>query len=278
MATEKTLNLWQKLVEVRKAVPTLTKDGKCSFGDKFAYVSSNAVLSPIRAAMDEYGVLLVPSVVSTRMVNKHENEGEKQHFVELDMVFTWVNADNPEEWIECPWYAQGLDTGEKGPGKALTYGEKTFMLKFFNIPTDADDPDQGSPHNDSVGAGRKQQPPARRQSPPKQSPPPPQASAPAPDAALPTLPADPNEPPPLAADDAGDAFPIAYLGDLRNTLMSDHGMRMQQQDEAMTAAAKDLWGETAIPEDWAALAPERLTELAAKIAELVGAGLIAEVA
>jgi hypothetical protein len=58
------------------------------------------------------------------------------------MVMTWINADDPKEIIECIWYAQGVDiAGEKGVGKALTYAEKTFMLKFFNIPTDKDDPD-----------------------------------------------------------------------------------------------------------------------------------------
>jgi hypothetical protein len=55
---------------------------------------------------------------------------------------TWVNAENPEETIECPWYGQGVDiAGEKGVGKALTYAEKYFILKQFNIATDKDDPD-----------------------------------------------------------------------------------------------------------------------------------------
>jgi hypothetical protein len=41
-----------------------------------------------------------------------------------------------------PFYAQGVDiAGEKGVGKALTYGEKYFLLKTFNIATDKDDPD-----------------------------------------------------------------------------------------------------------------------------------------
>jgi hypothetical protein len=44
--------------------------------------------------------------------------------------------------ITCTWYGQGVDiAGEKGVGKAMTYAEKYFMLKFFNIPTDKDDPD-----------------------------------------------------------------------------------------------------------------------------------------
>jgi len=58
------------------------------------------------------------------------------------MTMTWVNIDLPEEVVKVNWYAQGVDlAGEKGVGKALTYGEKYFMLKFFNIPTDKDDPD-----------------------------------------------------------------------------------------------------------------------------------------
>ena len=64
------------------------------------------------------------------------------YFTELIMTMTWVNSDNPDKKIECPWYAQGVDTaGEKGVGKALTYGEKYFLLKFFNIATDDMDPD-----------------------------------------------------------------------------------------------------------------------------------------
>ena len=64
------------------------------------------------------------------------------------MSFTWVNAENPEEQIECAWMGQGLDDGEKGVGKALTYAEKYFLLKFFNIATDKDDPDSFQAKNE----------------------------------------------------------------------------------------------------------------------------------
>lgn len=57
------------------------------------------------------------------------------------MTFRWVNAENPEDYLEVPWYGQGVDDGEKGVGKALTYAEKYFVLKFFHIATDKDDPD-----------------------------------------------------------------------------------------------------------------------------------------
>jgi len=140
------LNLFQKLIEVRKVVPYLQKENA---GNQYKYVSSSQVLANVRAMMDELGLLLVPSVedhkVSTETIEYMEKEKPKKtttYFTELVMTMTWINAEKPEEKISCNWYGQGVDiAGEKGVGKALTYAEKYFMLKFFNIATDKDDPD-----------------------------------------------------------------------------------------------------------------------------------------
>ena len=128
-------NLAQRLVAVRESVTSISKDG-LNPHHNFKYASSSAVLSAIRPAMDREGVLLVPRVTA------HEvSEIGKQMLVCLDLEYVWINADNPEDRITCPWYAQGIDMGERGVGKAYTYGEKYFICKFFNIPTDKDDPD-----------------------------------------------------------------------------------------------------------------------------------------
>ena len=142
------MNLYQKLIEVRKCVPYLQKENQ---GEQYKYVSSSQVLGNVKAKLDELGVLLVPTVKGHAVsVSSIEFFNEKEHvtkrtntyFTELDTIMTWVNAEKPDEKIECAWYGQGVDiAGEKGVGKALTYSEKYFILKFFNIPTDKDDPD-----------------------------------------------------------------------------------------------------------------------------------------
>jgi hypothetical protein len=148
------VNIYQKLIEVRKSTPYLQKE---SSGAQYKYVGSSQVLASLKAKMDELGLLLIPRVVSHKVsestVNyyslgpdkvetEHITKRTTTYFTELEMTMTWVNAEKPEEVIECPWYGQGVDiAGEKGVGKALTYAEKYFMLKFFNIPTDKDDPD-----------------------------------------------------------------------------------------------------------------------------------------
>lgn len=132
------MNIYQKLIEVRKAVPYLKKDNK---GHQFQFVSSSQTLGNVRAKMDEMGLLLVPSVLDNKVSDHTTKNGGHEYFTEINVKFTWINAETPEETVECMWLGQGLDSGEKGVGKALTYAEKYFLLKFFNIATDKDDPD-----------------------------------------------------------------------------------------------------------------------------------------
>lgn len=140
------MNIYQKLIEVRKAVPFLQKDAS---GGQYKYNSSSQVIAAVRAKLDEMGLLLITELVSHNLLSetiefmdKEKPKKTTTYFTEVDLVMTWVNAEKPEEQIKIPWYAQGVDiAGEKGVGKALTYGEKTFMLKQFNIATDQMDVD-----------------------------------------------------------------------------------------------------------------------------------------
>jgi hypothetical protein len=132
------MNIYQKLIEVRKAVPYLKKDNT---GHQFKYVSSSQALGTLKQKMDEMGLLLVPSVCGETVSDHTTKKGDHEYFTEIKLRYTWVNAETPEETVVCDWYGQGLDNGEKGVGKAMTYAEKYFLLKFFNIATDNDDPD-----------------------------------------------------------------------------------------------------------------------------------------
>ena len=169
------MNIYEKLIEVRKSVTYLKKEKE---GSQYKFVGSSQVLSSVRKALDEQGLLLVPRVTSTNLLTetveyteaykgKERPKKTTTYFTELTMEFTWINAEKPEEMIVCPWYGQGVDVaGEKGVGKALTYAEKYFILKSFNIPTDKDDPDafqdqlDGKPTEKPRGTPPQQQSPA----------------------------------------------------------------------------------------------------------------------
>jgi hypothetical protein len=138
MADEKPMNIYQKLIEVRKCCNYLKKDAQ---GFNFQYVSSSQTLGTLRDKMNDMGLLLIPRVIDYEVRDHKTDKGKHNYFSIFKMTFTWVNADNPEEIIVCEWTGHGLDDAEKGVGKAVTYAEKYFFLKFFNIPTDKEDPD-----------------------------------------------------------------------------------------------------------------------------------------
>jgi len=144
--TQAPTKLLRKLVEVRKAVPYLQKSQN---GYQYAYVGSSNVLAAVRDKLDEVGLVLFPKIISREVTqtvasNKDKYGNTKNsitYFTELFFEFTWFDADSGESYV-VPFYAQGIDTNnEKGVGKAMTYAEKYFLLKSFNIPTDSDDPD-----------------------------------------------------------------------------------------------------------------------------------------
>lgn len=148
------MNIYQKLIEVRKAVPYLQKDSQ---GQQYKYNSSSQVVAAVRAKLDELKLLLITEIAGHTLhaetieyIERTENKEKiiekpkktTTYFTEVDLLMIWVNAEAPEEMIKIPWYAQGVDiAGEKGVGKAVTYGEKTFLLKQFNIATDQMDVD-----------------------------------------------------------------------------------------------------------------------------------------
>ena len=132
-------NVYQRLLAVQKAVGSYLR--KDQTGHQFQYVGSSQVLGVIREAMDDYGLILEVSVTGHNLVTKWSVPDSKEHLTELDIEFAWVNVDDPQDRVIWHGYGQGLDTGEKGVGKALTYAEKYGLLKFFHIATDKADPD-----------------------------------------------------------------------------------------------------------------------------------------
>ena len=147
------MNLYQKLVEIRKDVINFSKDTE-SFGYK--YVSGSQAIAKIREKMDSLGVLLVPEVKSTiSSTYDYINAKGKEctdHIVSGEMSYKWINAENPEETLSVPWQLYGAqDDISKAFGSGLTYSERYFILKFFQAPTDADDPDGRDTSNRGKG-------------------------------------------------------------------------------------------------------------------------------
>lgn len=147
------MNLYQKLVEIRKDVINFCKDTE---GYGYKYVSGSQAIAKIREKMDSLGVLLVPEIKNTiSSTYDYVNSKGKEctdHIVSGEMSYKWINAENPEEELIVPWQLYGAQEDiSKAFGSGLTYSERYFILKFFQAPTDSDDPDTRDTSNRGKG-------------------------------------------------------------------------------------------------------------------------------
>lgn len=69
-------------------------------------------------------------------------ENNNEVLVSADMMWSWVDNDNPEERIDVEWALVGQQgDASQAFGSGLTYSNRYFLLKFFNIATPDADPD-----------------------------------------------------------------------------------------------------------------------------------------
>jgi len=138
------LNLKQKLVAIRKTIGPLQKTEKGNQGAQ--YVDPAVLLLKIRDGMDKHGVLLMPQVDESTMEQiKQPTKNNKDNmgfFGTFKMMFIWVDSESDEKII-VPWFSSASHLTDPAMcfGGALTYTERYFLLKFFQIPTTKDDPE-----------------------------------------------------------------------------------------------------------------------------------------
>ena len=142
------LNVYQKIIEVKKVVNCFTKDCETTGARAYKYISGTQVLSKIKAKMEEIGLLFMPVEVENRgwqFFEYRNAKGEQKvdFIVEGKLVYAWINADNPSEQVKIPfeYYGQQNDIS-KAFGSGLTYSERYLLLKSLGVPTDEEDPDR----------------------------------------------------------------------------------------------------------------------------------------
>ena len=147
------MNLWQKMSKLRKRVEVMQKDAS---GYNYKYLSEESILAKITNMMEKYEISLVPKIIPgtlkvepvSLVQKKFTKDGTlydnvtNEYLVQAEMEFTWVNNANPEEKIVVPWVFVGSQSDpSQALGSGLTYAVRYFYLKYFQIATPMDDPD-----------------------------------------------------------------------------------------------------------------------------------------
>lgn len=133
------MNIYQRINEVRKAIAYIQKDKSVSAGPAGSYraVTHDAVTGMIRKRLVEHGVIIAPTLIES--VFHPKEEGAKQRLYSASYDVRFINMDAPDECVTIRIEAHALDNGDKAPGKAISYATKYAILKIFNIETGEDE-------------------------------------------------------------------------------------------------------------------------------------------
>lgn len=150
------LNLHQKLLKIANMAGVLQKNKS---GFNYTYTTEDEIQAKITAGMQKYGVNLYPSIeqgsltvtpYSYKKVKSKKVDGKiveyevpvNEVIVSAEVIYTWVNAENPDEKIENRWaYIGQMEDASQAFGSGATYGNRYYLLKALQLATTEDDPD-----------------------------------------------------------------------------------------------------------------------------------------
>lgn len=144
------MNIYEKMLAITSELSAVAKNLKVGEGkSSYKAVGEADVLAAVKPLEEKYKVYSYPfsrkilseSIVTIKKPYKDEITESNRFVMRLETTYRFVNIEKPEEFIDIISYGDGIDSGDKAPGKAMTYSDKYALLKAYKIIT-GDDPDQ----------------------------------------------------------------------------------------------------------------------------------------
>lgn len=145
------MNIFEKMAAITAELQTVAKSLTVQQTKNSSYkaVSERDILDAVKPLEEKQGVYSYPAsrkVIESNMLESestYNNQTTKKttFMTRIETVYRFVNVEKPEEYIETTTFAEGIDTQDKGSGKAMTYADKYALMKAYKIST-GEDPDQ----------------------------------------------------------------------------------------------------------------------------------------
>ena len=149
------MNIFEKMAAITAELQTVAKNMTVGTGNnKYKAVSERDILDAVKPIEEKHGVYSYPASREVLESNLLESEDtytdyngnttvkQKTTFMtRIKTVYRFVNIEKPDDFIETITFAEGIDSQDKGSGKAMTYADKYALMKAYKIST-GDDPDQ----------------------------------------------------------------------------------------------------------------------------------------
>ena len=134
------MNIYQRINAVMTQVEYVRKDVTITGGGNYKAVSHDMVLAVLRRSMVDNGIVTVVKQTSGDILQMRDLEKNiKMHLYSATYEISFVNMDEPKEFVTVIFNSHAADNGDKAPGKAASYAIKYAMLKTFGLETGEND-------------------------------------------------------------------------------------------------------------------------------------------
>lgn len=129
----------KKLHAVMSELDYIQKDKKSQQG--YSYVSEYAIKSAIQPLFVKHGVVVSFDVTTCSVVGEVATKsGGAMTIVQCKIRYRFFDIATAE-CLDGEWVGEGMDSGDKGLGKAITVGIRSLLSGMFLIPT-GNDPEE----------------------------------------------------------------------------------------------------------------------------------------
>lgn len=136
------MNIYEKINKVMQNIEYLTKDDKVEFGTtKYKAISEEKVTTAVRNELVKVGIAIIPIEQEMNVVELIRTDKSVNQRTDVNVKYRIQNIDDVNDYIIASSSGSGVDTQDKGIGKAMTYAYKYLLLRTFAIPT-GEDPDK----------------------------------------------------------------------------------------------------------------------------------------
>lgn len=138
-------NIHTAILKVMKDVKFIQKEA----GPGYSIKTEEGVIAAIRPSMIVNNIIMIPNHIGESTTDQYTNhKGTLWNRVTMLRTFKFLHVPSDTSVIVHAM-GEGIDTGDKGGGKAMTYAKKYALLELFLIQT-GDDPDKFASPDDEV--------------------------------------------------------------------------------------------------------------------------------
>lgn len=139
-------NIYQRMLAIQSELQTVAKNLSVSTGkSSYKAVSERDVIDAVKPLEEKHGIYSYPKerkIVEHDFLEKTYNGNTtKSFYLRIEVTYEFINVDKPTETLCVTAYGDGIDTGDKATGKAMTYADKYALMKAYKIST-GEDPDK----------------------------------------------------------------------------------------------------------------------------------------